>query len=375
MWFVKKKFIFRGIDKPNVRFVIHHTMSKSMENYYQESGRAGRDGKRAECILMYRSADISRITTMVFTEHTGLENAYKMIEFCIEGISCRRDLISKHFMDVWSDKAECNKMCDRCNHRNGVNPPKMNIVEYCLALYKIIDCAANLDVKLTMLKLVDSWYQKGKPNLRCKDIPVPSFERYYAEQIVAFLLIKGYLKEDFHFTAYNTISYINKSGRIVNEGDRIIFYGARVLLLPEQSKIKKEISTPTKTSTKNSEDCVYVTDTDAPPAKKIKKEKKSRSNENTSQSEHELSSMTDSDVPLAKRVKKEKKHKSNGKSSHSEMDLNVSTTSSKHESSPKKKKKSKHNKKGPSEEPDEPSPDQDDECVILVEGSDVIEID
>lgn len=331
--------IFRGIDKPNVRFVIHHTMSKSMENYYQESGRAGRDGKRAECILMYRSADISRITAMVFTEHTGLSNAYKMIEFCINGISCRRDLISKHFMEVWSDKAECNRMCDRCYYKNAVNPPKMNITQHCLDLYKIIDNATNVDVKLTPLKLLDSWYHKGNKNLKCKDIPVPSFDRFYAEQIVAFLLIHGYLKEDFHYTAFSTICYIKKGKIFVTEEDRIIFYGARVLLLPELNKIQKENITVKDDDL----DSVTVTDSDAPPAKKIKKEKRSKSSGNSSQ----------------------------------EQEMNVSMNRSKHESSPKKKKKSKHKEKRHSEStsPNSPSSEKGDDCVILIEGSDVIEID
>ncbi|CAL4060497.1 unnamed protein product, partial [Meganyctiphanes norvegica] len=81
-----------GIDKPDVRFVIHHCISKSMENFYQESGRAGRDDKPAKCIVYWRLADMFRQSTMVFTEQTGLENLYGMITYCVDQLRNLRTL-------------------------------------------------------------------------------------------------------------------------------------------------------------------------------------------------------------------------------------------------------------------------------------------
>ncbi|KAJ9586228.1 hypothetical protein L9F63_020137 [Diploptera punctata] len=211
-----------GIDKPDVRFVIHHSLSKSMENFYQESGRAGRDNKKAECIVLYRLADVFKLSTMVFTQQTGLQNLYNIVAYCLDQVRCRRTIIASYFDEAW-DSQNCNAMCDNC--RRPREKKEVNVTQYCRSMYQLISNAAGNDVKLTAQKLIDAWYGKGAGNLRVKSVPIPTFPRETGESVIAHLLVEGYLQEDFHFTPYSTISYLKrgpKAAAALSDEHRIV---------------------------------------------------------------------------------------------------------------------------------------------------------
>ncbi|EGI67277.1 PREDICTED: ATP-dependent DNA helicase Q1-like [Acromyrmex echinatior] len=214
-----------GIDKPDVRFVIHHCVSKSMENFYQESGRAGRDGKKSVCLVLYRLADIFKLSTMVFQDKVGLQNLYKVLAYCLDETSCRRSLIATHFEENWKEN-DCAEMCDHCRKSVSVRK-QIDVAYYCRQLYQIMTKAVQSETRLTALKLVDAWYGKGASSLRVSNVPVPNFTRETAEAIVGYLLINGYLQEDFHFSAYSTISYLKrgpKSGLVSGDNDHKILF-------------------------------------------------------------------------------------------------------------------------------------------------------
>lgn len=110
-----------GIDKADVRFVIHHSIPKSLEGYYQETGRAGRDGKKSECVLYWTMDDARKLEGMINDSEDAspqqkqhqLRNLRQVTSFCQALTECRRTNILKYFGETF-EAADCHASCDNC---------------------------------------------------------------------------------------------------------------------------------------------------------------------------------------------------------------------------------------------------------------------
>lgn len=238
-----------GIDKPNVRFVIHHDLPKNIESYYQETGRAGRDSLPARAFLLYDPADSARLRSFISADMSDTQQRIEhhklnhMLAFA-EATQCRRQILLRYFDEVY--ESSCG-LCDICDH-----PPEVSDVT--VDAQKFLSCVYRLKQRYGMVHVID--VLRGSLSEKIKQAGHQTLSTFgigqdkpmvYWRHLAWQLIHRDYCRQDVE--QFNILRLTTHAGQVLKGEVQVFLNVSLKSLTPTREKIKKEKQKASKSAT------------------------------------------------------------------------------------------------------------------------------